>query len=274
MNMFTGHSCHSLLRSLLRCTVFLLCSFFLMVPLAVQAASNPDNAHVLRRLESPERMRAIEEATRIDKAAREAFARKEAVTPAAPSLRAETTARETASASENPLSSSPSPTTSTDSLRSQSVTEVLFNYAAGFAGVPGLAPQRGVDGSLDEGLGFHQDGTARKAGGVAGALGTSDRSQRARTYMQSGLQKGYGSGFGQGNGLYDAQFGDLWGRNAPTRGGRIGAGVSYSRELGDFDPFNMAIDRGLNYGAGFVNSMGEAALSGLVDGGRARLTSA
>lgn len=271
MNMFTGHSCHSLLRSLLRCTVFLLCSFFLMVPLAVQAASNPDNAHVLRRLESPERMRAIEEATRIDKAAREAFARKEAVTPAAPSLRAETTARETASASENPLSSSPSPTTSTDSLRSQSVTEVLFNYAAGFAGVPGLAPQRGVDGSLDEGLGFHQDGTARKAGGVAGALGTSDRSQRARTYMQSGLQKGYGSGFGQGNGLYDAQFGDLWGRNAPTRGGRIGAGVSYSRELGDFDPFNMAIDRGLNYGAGFVNSMGEAALSGLVDGGRARL---
>ena len=87
MNMFTGHSCHSLLRSLLRCTVFLLCSFFLMVPLAVQAASNPDNAHVLRRLESPERMRAIEEATRIDKAAREAFARKEAVTPAAPSVR-------------------------------------------------------------------------------------------------------------------------------------------------------------------------------------------
>ncbi len=59
--------------------------------------------------------------------------------------------------------------------------------------------------------------------------------------------------------------------NDPTRGGRVSNGSGYSSDLGDFDPLNMAIDRGLGYGAGLVNSMGEAAISGLVDGGRVRL---
>lgn len=63
----------------------------------------------------------------------------------------------------------------------------------------------------------------------------------------------------------------MMGRNDPTRGGRISRTNGYSRGLGDFDPMNTAIDRGLNYGAGLLNSAGEAALSGLVDDGRARL---
>ncbi|MDR2161358.1 MAG: inverse autotransporter beta domain-containing protein, partial [Desulfovibrio sp.] len=152
------------------------------------------------------------------------------------------------------------------------MTETLFNYAAGFAGVPGLAPRRGVDGSLDEGLGFHQDGTARRAGGTAGTSGPSDRGQRAGTYMQSGLNgAGFGPGFNQYRDLYDGMLHDLWGRDDPTRGGRLTGQNGYSREPGDFDPFNMAIDRGLNWGAGFLNSMGEAGISSLVDGGRARL---
>lgn len=223
-------------------------------------ASANENAHVLRRLNSPERARAIEEAARIDATAREEFERGQAAAAqnvAAPALPAADTGK--ALAQTGPQGK--------EIPRPQSMTEVLFNYAAGFAGVPGLAPRQGVDGSLDEGLGFHQDGTARKAGGVTEASGPSDRGQRANAYMRTGLQNGYGMA-GYGAGLYDEMHYDLWGRNDPTRGGRV---TINSRELGDIDPMNMAIDKGLNWGAGFVNSMGEAAISGLVDGGRARL---
>lgn len=70
---------------------------------------------------------------------------------------------------------------------------------------------------------------------------------------------------------YDPATGIHW-RGDPTSGGRIsGFGGSQSRSLDDFDPMNMALDRGLNFGNSFINSMGEAAISGLVDGGRARL---
>lgn len=44
-----------------------------------------------------------------------------------------------------------------------------------------------------------------------------------------------------------------------------------SRGFENFNLMDMALDRGLNYGMGMLNSAGEAALSGLVDNGRARL---
>ena len=222
----------------------LVCAFLLPAPATVAAATgeNPANAHVLRRLNSPERQAAVEEAARLDAAAREEFARSEAAEPQSVTPKAAEPAQRPVTVAEKAAS----PTASPDAFRPKSMTEVLFNYAAGFAGVPGLAPQRGVDGSLDEGLGFHQDGTARRAGGVAGTSGPSANGYRARAYMQSGFQNGYGmSGYGAGfgqSGLYGEMHDDLWGRNDPTTqrgGGRIGAGGSYSRELGDFDPFNI-----------------------------------
>lgn len=237
----------------------LICTFFLPAPMAVSAAENSHNAHVLRRLNSPERASAIAEAAQIDAAAREEFERSQAEAAqsvAAPALLA-------ADAGQALAQSSPQ---GNEVFRLKSMGEVLFNYGAGFMGVPGLAPQRGVEGALDEGLGFHQDGTARKAGGLAGSSGPSGRGQRAISYIQSGFQNGYSLG------LYDELYYDLWGRNDPTRGGLVSInGGGYSRDMSDFDPMSMAIDRGLNWGAGFVNSMGEAAISGLVDGGRARL---
>jgi hypothetical protein len=287
MNTLREGSPKRLFGKVCRFTVWLLiCALFLPAPLAVNAAPAPDmagaepwNRHLFERWNGPERARALEEAARLDAAARDESARSEAAASVAPVARQETAARSHSVTPGRTVAAVPTVSpgaasiASTDASRPKSVTEVLFNYGAGFMGVPGLAPRQGVDGSLDEGLGFHQDGTARKAGGVVGSSGPSANGQRARTYMQSGLQSGYGmNGFGlYGNNLYDEQFGDLWGRNDPTRGGRIGAGNSYSRDLGDFDPLNMAIDRGLNYGAGFLNSMGEAGISSLVDGGRARL---
>lgn len=44
-----------------------------------------------------------------------------------------------------------------ENSRPRGLNEALFNTVPSFMGLPGLAPQRGVDGSLDEGLGFHQD---------------------------------------------------------------------------------------------------------------------
>ncbi|MDL2207225.1 inverse autotransporter beta domain-containing protein [Desulfovibrio sp. OttesenSCG-928-M16] len=158
------------------------------------------------------------------------------------------------------------------SPRPQSVGEVLFNHAASFMGVPGLTPQRDKYGNYDEGLGFHQDGTVRKAGGTT-ASGPSDRGQRAQAYMRSGIQGEAGPGYASTiwEPGYDAATGTHW-RGDPTRGGRISAfSGSQSRSLDDFDPLNMALDRGLSFGNSFINSMGEAAISGLVDGGRARL---
>lgn len=58
--------------------------------------------------------------------------------------------------------------------------------------------------------------------------------------------------------------------NDPTHNGSVSSSSSNSRDLGDIDPLNMAVDRGLSWGAGFANSLGEEALSDLVDGGRAR----
>jgi hypothetical protein len=151
------------------------------------------------------------------------------------------------------MAASPERGDKAESFRPTSVAEALVDGAAGFLGLPGLTPRHGVDGSPDEGSGFQQDGTARKAGGVAGSSGPSDRGQRAGTYTQSGLN-GYGSGmngFGtRYGGLYDELHYDLWGRNDPARGGRIGGRNGYSREIGDLNFQDMLIDKGLNYGAG------------------------
>ena len=252
---------------LFRFTAWLLIyAFILPTPavLAAHANENSGNAHVHRRLNSPERAASIAKAASLDAAARDAAARSETAVPAPSAPRTETTAQTPSRVAGAPSAGAAFPAAS----RPKSVGEVLFNYGASFMGVPGLAPQRGVDGSFDEGLGFHQDGTARKVGGVAGTSGPSDRGQRANTFMRSGLQNGYGSRFGYVD--PNDPFGD-WRYGDSTAGGRKTGNGIYSRDLSDFDPLNMAIDRGLNYGAGFINSMGEAALSGLVDGGRARL---
>ena len=218
MSVFRGRRKFSV--KVFRCIVWLLiCTFLLPVPLAVNAApsrpaatlntsdAEPWNRHVFERWNSPERARALEEAARIEAAAREAYARNEdTLSPSSPHNGGQGVSHPLRESPERAAPSLAAGGNTTDASRPQSVGEVLFNYAAGFAGVPGLAPQRGVDGSLDEGLGFHQDGTARRAGGVAGASGPSDRGQRARTYMQSGLQNGYGM-----NGAYGAGFGQYGG---------------------------------------------------------------
>ena len=135
----------------------------------------------------------------------------------------------------------------------RSATEVLFNQGASLVGLPGLAPREGVDGSRDEGRGFHQDGTVRKA--------EPDGKRRAPAHMRAAVP-------GQKNalGLYDdaARLEDL-----SSSGGKI-SGQS-SREFDILDPNELLLNRGLNYGSGIVNSWGESVLSGLVDGGRARL---
>ena len=150
-----------------------------------------------------------------------------------------------------------------ENSRPRGLNEALFNTVASFMGLPGLAPQRGADGSLDEGLGFHQDGTTRRAGSENAFDG-----ERARAYQRAGL----GSGMAGLNGLAPS-YGDertaaLW--HDVDYSGRRDA-RNGSRSLDSLNPFDMAVERGLNYGMGLLNSAGEAALSGLTDNGRARL---
>ena len=78
MNAFMGSARRGFSVKCFRFVVWLLiCTFLLPVPVAVNAAPNsassvePWNRHVHERLNSPERARAIEEAARLDAAARE-----------------------------------------------------------------------------------------------------------------------------------------------------------------------------------------------------------
>ena len=73
----------------------LVLTFLLPAPATVAAATgeNPANAHVLRRLNSPERAAALEEATRLDAVTREEFARSETAVQAATPKRDEPTQR-------------------------------------------------------------------------------------------------------------------------------------------------------------------------------------
>ena len=74
--------------------------------------------------------------------------------------------------------------------RPKTVGEALFNGLTGFMGMPGLTPQRDSNGNYDEGLGFHQDGTVRRADGNSGDQLTAD-GRRANAYAQSGLDAAY-----------------------------------------------------------------------------------
>ena len=140
--------------------------------------------------------------------------------------------------------------------RTRSLNEVLFNTAASFAGLPGLAPTYGTDGLPDEGMGFHQDGTTRRAGNE-----NSHDGKRARAYMSAGL-----NGVGAVSPLYADMTGTWPGDEYSGR-----RKASESRTFDSFNPVDMALERGLNYGMGLLNSAGEAMLSGLADNGRARL---
>ncbi|WP_198015323.1 inverse autotransporter beta domain-containing protein [Nitratidesulfovibrio termitidis] len=137
----------------------------------------------------------------------------------------------------------------------RSMTAVLLEQFASLLDAPGpLEPGR------DEGLGYHQDGTMRKAGGSSDH-GPSDRGQRAASYLRSGL--GYGLD-AYGFNPDDDPFFDR--RDALRRDMDGGYG-----DYDDIDLSRRAQDRALSRSLGFLNSMGEAAVSDLVDGGRARL---
>ena len=140
-----------------------------------------------------------------------------------------------------------------DRERPRGLDAALFNVAATFMGLPGLAPS---SGARDEGLGYHQDGTVRRAGSADAFDG-----RQARAYMGAGLM---------GDGAFSSPDGTL----LPRRLGDEYSGRRRdyaSRGFENFNLMDMALDRGLNYGMGMLNSAGEAALSGLVDNGRARL---
>ena len=217
--------------------------------------------HVLRRLNSPERKALTEEARRIHEEARVAF--ESGPLPGGAAYQA----------------------TKSRADRPKTMTEILFNGVTGFMGLPGLADTQydPHTPNADQGLGFHQDGTARRADGTTGnnAASANFDGRRADGYMGHGL--GYGNG----------RYGGSYGSNAP--GGWYGAGYDphydpmpgYNYRLGDMstrrpssmrgygmfdmaDPQRYFMQRGLNYGLGFLNSMGEAAFTGLTDKGRAR----
>lgn len=164
--------------------------------------------------------------------------------------------------------------------RPRRLMEVMLNGAASFMGLPGLAGEQHslYDPNADQGLGFHQDGTARRADGTTGNQASSGNydGRRAVSYLNHGL--GYGSGYGSGLSVaadddphstlgYDPVTGQNYGANSPRNARRSSAyGDSFFN-----DPQSYFMQRGLNYGIGWLNSMGEAGFSGLMDNGRARL---
>jgi hypothetical protein len=227
-------------------------------PARADAADRGDGAFVRKRLNSPERKAAVEEAVlkktkdiKIDSssAANDKGRKKEMSGPAL--LPAEDTASRTAGDTRD---NTPRP-----------LSYILMEQGASFLGVP--APM--LPGA-DEGLGFHQDGTVRKAGG-SGNAGPSDGGRRAAAYAGSGL--GYGGG-GAGGSYLDGYvplsgigYDHLTGRYDASRDGRR----SNERRFDGFDPVRTAQDRVLSWGIGALNSAGEAAVSSIVDKGRARL---
>ncbi|MDR2603786.1 MAG: inverse autotransporter beta domain-containing protein, partial [Desulfovibrio sp.] len=134
----------------------------------------------------------------------------------------------------------------------------LMDLGASIFGVPSPMSPSG-----DEGAGFHQDGTVRKAGG-AGYNEPSDDGRRAAAYAQSGLGSSYLEGYIPLSGIgYDP----LTGRYDPAFDGRR----SYERKVDLFDSSRAAQDRVLSWGMGVLNSAGEAVVSSLVRNARARL---
>lgn len=234
-----------------------------------------DAASVHARLNGPERAAAIEAARQEDAAARASFARGEDGT----SLSAASPASSPSADSSAPAAQQGAPTAQS-AERTVSPTETLFNGAAGLLGLPGLqgdrqdpyAPHDPYAPDADQGRGFHEDGTARRADSTTGnnaASGSFD-GRRAAGYASHGLGYGQSGRYGAAD---DPLRADSWdmddsmdGRAAAGRTSMDGYGL-----LGAADPHDYLMQRGLNHGMGFLNSMGEAALGGLTDNGRARL---
>ena len=242
--------------------------FTFILPVPVMTASAND-AHVLRRLNSPERARAIEEAARIDAEARADFEQQERAAQQNPVAKAPVVQekRETRSFA------------SDSTNRPKSMTEVLFNGVTGFMGMPGLTGNRHdpYDPNVDQGLGFHQDGTARRADGTTGNSAASARfdGRRAASYAGQGL--GYGQRGMYGNdpsGYYGAGYDPVMGINwrigEHTYQHNNGQSRTWNGSMFD-NPQQYFLQRGINYGMGWANSLGEAAFTGLFDKGRARL---
>lgn len=173
-----------------------------------------------------------------------------------------------------------SPASSESASKPKSLMEVMLNGAAGFMGLPGLAGERHdlYDLNADQGLGFHQDGTARRVDGTTGnqaGNGNYD-GRRAASYLNHGM--GYGSSYGSSLGMaadgdphstlgYDPVTGQNYNSNSARS---VGQGSAFGGAFMN-DPQQYFMQRGLNYGMGWLNSMGEAGLSSLTDNGRARL---
>ena len=143
----------------------------------------------------------------------------------------------------------------------------LFNATASFLGLPGLASPYtiGADGLADEGLGFHADGTTRRAGEGNGAAGGFS-GQRAASYVRSGMN------FQTHAWLYDDILGiqrDSQGRILPP--GSQYSGIrrnSYGQALNPGDNiFNSVMQRGISAGMGFANSAVESSILGLMGNG-------
>ncbi|MDR2124463.1 MAG: inverse autotransporter beta domain-containing protein, partial [Desulfovibrio sp.] len=134
----------------------------------------------------------------------------------------------------------------------------LMDLGASILGVPAPTfPNR------DEGAGFHQDGTVRKAGGAEND-GPSDGGRRAAAYAQHGLGNSYLGGYIP---LSAIGYDPLTGRYDPSRDGRS----SDTRQVDIFSSSQAAQDRVLSWGMGALNSAGEAAVSSFIRGARARL---
>ena len=256
----------------------LIFSLALPLPMAGHAASRnaDDSAIVHARLNSAERQAAIARAAEIDAAAREAFAAQEAgatpgsaaVIPAQAGIQKDGLPRGLAARNDKSLS------------RPKSITEVMFNAATGMVGLPGLAGNQHdpYDPNADQGLGFHADGTARRADGTTGDNSASAgyNGRRAAAYAGQGLgYSPYGNGLYANEPGYDPVTGQNYRYGDPTNGGRRTNGQSgRSGNFDQFDPQQYFMQRGLNYGMGLANSAAEGLFLGVMDspygGARAR----
>lgn len=186
------------------CMVFaLILSLALPLPMAGHAASRNadsdyDAVRVHARLNSPERQASIARAAEIDAAAREAFAEGDngnsasVIQPPKTGLQGPQTLAGKARRGK-------APSVSSASARPKSITEVMFNAATGMVGLPGLAGSQydPYDPNVDQGLGFHADGTARRADGTTGtnAASAGYNGKHVAAYAGSGLgYSGYGNG--------------------------------------------------------------------------------
>lgn len=142
----------------------------------------------------------------------------------------------------------------------------LFNATASFIGLPGLVSP--VDGLQDEGLGFHADGTTRRAGGADSA--SSYNGQRAGSYMRSGQM--YGMNALNRPWLYDDIMGVSRGADGRlTRMGDEHSGRRDSRGYGSTlfgdgsgNMTHSLMQRGISAGMGFANSTVESSILGLM----------